>query len=107
MELELFIDIRNTFCETDQEVTEGKMMSSPAIHYKNKVFAFFSRRNTMVFKLGKNYPVHELDVALNEFNPFKKKGSLPGWYEVKYTEHHKWPALTTKALELIKSEQKI
>ncbi|WP_339711062.1 hypothetical protein [uncultured Kriegella sp.] len=107
MELELFIDIRNTFCETDPEVTEGKMMSSPAIHYKNKVFAFFSRRNTMVFKLGKNYPLQELDVPLHEFNPFKKRGPLLGWYEVKYTDHHKWMALTSKALELIKFEQKI
>lgn len=105
MEFEEFEKIRDSFCTTDKAVTKGKMMSSPALHFKNKVFAFFSRKNTMVFKLGKNYPLNELEVPVKEFNPFKNKGPLPGWYEIDYTHHDKWANLTSKALELIKIEQ--
>ena len=44
--------IRSQFCSNYKDVTVGKMMSSEAIHYKGKVFAFFSTRQKMVFKLG-------------------------------------------------------
>jgi len=103
MEFEKFKEIRELFCLKHLEVTEGKMMSSPAIHYKNKVFAFFSRKHKMVFKLGKGYPLEEQDFGLSEFNPFKTKKPLAGWYEVDFEYHEKWEKLAHKALELIKS----
>ncbi|MGX1928105.1 hypothetical protein [Flagellimonas sp. 2504JD4-2] len=103
MELEKFMEIREQFCLKYPEVTEGKMMSSPAIHYKSKVFAFFSRKHKMVFKLGKEYPLDELGVEVSEFNPFKNKKPLSGWYEVHYDFHDKWEMLTSTALEQISS----
>lgn len=103
MEFEKFKEVRELFCLKHPEVTEGKMMSSPAIHYKNKVFAFFSRKEKMVFKLGKGYPLKEQDFELSEFNPFKTKKPLAGWYEVDFEHHEKWEKLAHKALELIKS----
>ncbi|MBS9461229.1 hypothetical protein KIM67_02310 [Flagellimonas sp. 389] len=83
-------------------MTEGKMMSSPAIHYNNKVLAFFSRSHKMVFKLGKDFKVDQVNVELREFNPFKNKGPLSGWYEVDFTEKEVWEELTNLALSLAK-----
>lgn len=102
MEFEKFLDIRNKLCLKEANVTEGKMMSSPAIHYKGKVFAFFSKQDKMVFKLGKSYPVEQLQVELSEFNPFKNKGPLAGWYELDFDYQDKWELLTLNALEFIK-----
>ncbi|SNY95054.1 hypothetical protein [Flagellimonas pacifica] len=103
MELERFMEIRELFCQKYPEVTEGKMMSSPAIHYNKKVFAFFSRKHKMVFNLGKDYPLDKLGVEVSEFNPFKKKKPLAGWYEIDFDQHQKWEMITLKALERIKS----
>ncbi|MGW9684634.1 hypothetical protein [Flagellimonas sp. 2504JD1-5] len=102
MELEKFMEIREQFCLRHPKVTEGKMMSSPAIHYNKKVFAFFSRKHKMVFKLGKDYPLDNLGVKVSEFNPFKNKKPLAGWYEVDFAHHQKWEMLTSTALEQIK-----
>ncbi len=102
MEFEKFKEIRELFCLKHPEVTEGKMMSSPAIHYNNKVFAFFSRKHRMVFKLGKDHPLEEYDFELSECSPFKTKKPLAGWYEVDFEYRDKWETLTLKALEAIK-----
>ncbi|MBO0320952.1 hypothetical protein J0X14_01485 [Muricauda sp. CAU 1633] len=105
MEFEKFSEIRQLFCMKYADVTEGKMMSSEAIHYKNKVFVFFSRKKKMVFKLGKGYPMETIQVPLAEFNPFKNKGPLAGWYEVDFEHHDQWETLTQLALNLIQNKQ--
>ncbi|WP_299533757.1 hypothetical protein [Ulvibacterium sp.] len=104
MELEKFEEIRTQVCARYADVTEGKMMRSPAIHYKKKVFAFLSRKNKMVFKFGKDYPIHRLDVQMQEFSPFKTKKPLKGWYEVDFDKNQKWENLTEIALQLIKEK---
>ncbi|MEW2920682.1 hypothetical protein AB1A65_04385 [Muricauda sp. ANG21] len=105
MEFEKFNEIRELFCMKYADVTEGKMMSSEAIHYKNKVFAFFSRKKKMVFKLGKGYPIETAHVPLTEFSPFKTKKPLAGWYEVDFEHHDQWETLTQLALDLIQNKQ--
>ncbi len=55
----------------------------------------------MVFKLGKDYPIHELDLELLEFSPFKTKKPLSGWYEVDFDHQDKWEDLSTLALNII------
>lgn len=101
MEFEKFDEIKQKLCIRYLEVTEGKMMSSPAIHFNKKVFAFFSRNNKMVFKLGKN-PALPKGIELYEFNPFKNKGPLTGWYEVDYIYKDSWEKLTELALQFAK-----
>lgn len=103
MEFEKFKEIREQFCLKHPEVTEGKMMSSPAIHYKNKVFAFFSKKDKMVFKLGKDYSLGKHSFELSEFNPFKTKKPLAGWYEVDFEYDEKWNELTELALQIMKT----
>lgn len=104
MEYEKFDEIRQKLCLEFIEVSEGKMMSSPAIHYNKKVFAFLSKTNKMVFKLGKNAPL-VADIELVEFNPFKNKGPLTGWYEVDYAYHSSWEELAELALNLARKSK--
>lgn len=99
MEFEKFLEIRDRLCLQEADVTEGKMMSSQAIHYKKKVFAFFSKKDKMVFKLGQQPALEELQVELAEFNPFKNKGPLKGWYEADFQYHESWEKLANIALE--------
>ena len=102
MEFEVFQEIRHTFCVQHPEVTEGKMMSSPALHFKGKVFAFFSRKERMVFKLGKDFPLDSIEKSVQEFNPFKNKGPLTGWYELPFENKNQWEEMTLLALDTIK-----
>lgn len=104
MAFEKFSEIREKYCITYVEVTEGKMMSSPAIHYKKKVFAFLSKNHTMVFKLGKDFPMDTLDIPLSEFSPFKTKKTLGGWYEARFEDHGQWETLTELALNRIQQD---
>lgn len=90
MALEEFEAIREALCTAQPGVTPGKMMSSPAVHYKGKVFAFFSTKQKMVFKLGKDFPIESLQVKAVEFNPFTNRKPLTGWYEVAFEYRQQW-----------------
>jgi len=49
-----FRSIVEALAKENSGVTFGKMMSSPGIKYRDKVFAFYPK-NIMVFKLGRNF----------------------------------------------------
>ena len=102
MAVEKFEAIQERLCQEHQRVTQGKMMSSPAIHYQGKVFAFYSRKGTMVFKLGKSYPLETLKVSTAIFSPFKSKKPLSGWYEVSKEDSIHWPRMSELALSMAK-----
>lgn len=104
MEEKYFNEIRKQYTNNYDFVEVGKMMSSEAITYKDKVFAFFSRKQKMVFKLGKSFDPSEIDDEIQVFNPFKKRGPLNGWYEVTYSKKELWTPLTERAFNLIKQE---
>ena len=104
MEETYFEEIRQDFCNQHPLVRKGKMMSSDAITYKNKVFAFFSRNKKMVFKLGKGFDPESLEIDIQIFNPFKNRGPLNGWYEVSYSDKTHWQPLANQALDLLASE---
>ncbi len=98
-----FYRLVEKFSAEHQEIEQGKMMGSPAIVYRGKVFAFLSRQNNMVFKLGKSCDPSSYSFEMKEFNPFKNKGPLSGWYEVSFSASQHWEALTREALSIIKS----
>ena len=101
-------DHENKFREISQhlvqqypDVTLGKMMSSPGIIYKNKVFAFYFQ-NQMTFKLGKSFvPEDHGIVDYSLLSPFKNK-PLAGWFIIPQIEL--WNDLTDMALERIMIE---
>lgn len=88
----------------DPVVEQGNMMSSPALTHRGKVFAFHSKKGNMVFKLEHSGNLPDIDIPVAEFNPFKKKGPLRGWYEVQFEYHAHWAAYTAKALSVIKAK---
>ncbi len=104
MEEAYFNKIRREFCLQDQQIEAGKMMSSEAITYKGKVFAFFSRSKKMVFKLGKNFNPELEAFEINVFSPFKNGRPLNGWFEVPFSESNQWELLTDKALVVLRNE---
>ncbi|MEM9545327.1 MAG: hypothetical protein AAGA77_05105 [Bacteroidota bacterium] len=106
MEEIYFEEIRRHFCTKYPTVHSGKMMSSEAITYKEKVFAFFSRKKKMVFKLGKAFDPDTLEIDIQVFNPFKNRGPLNGWFEVSYSDKGYWKPLTKKAFLLLENELK-
>ncbi len=101
-EIKLFEDIREKITGKETGIEPGKMMSSPAITYHGKVFAFLSKTGAMVFKFGKEFDPSDQSFEVTPFNPFKKKGALAGWFEVPCTEDHLWESLTQEALTLFK-----
>ena len=103
MEEKLFNSIVEKYVDGNK-TTFGKMMSSPALKFENKVFAFFYK-DSMTFKLGEKFNPDEYDLTDVELlNPFKNKGPLKGWYVVNYSNSKKWDTLTNKALEEIKKQ---
>lgn len=78
----LFYSIAEKLSMENDNVSLGKMMSSPGIKYKDKVFVFYFKQQ-MVFKLGKEFDPPS--IGINNFsllNPFKTKPPLAGWFEI-------------------------
>ncbi len=103
MEKDYFEQIRVRLCLRDSAIALGKMMSSEAVTYRGKVFAFFSGRNTMVFKLGKSYDLSADSIEIAVFNPFTKRPPLYGWFEIPYSHAQYWFDYALKALTHVKS----
>ena len=84
-----------------EDVAPGKMMSSPALQYRGKVFAFF-HQEAMTFKLGKNFDPDAYGLReWSYLNPFKNKPPMRAWVVVEATEKDQWPHLTKLALAFI------
>lgn len=100
----LFSKIAEKLSKENRYVTPGKMMSSPGIRYKNKVFAFY-HKNEMIFRLGKEFQPRKFRLKTYRLlSPFKSKPPLSGWFQIPYTEKGKWEKLARQALELITIE---
>lgn len=85
-------------------IAPGKMMSSPGIRYKNKVFAFYAKKE-MIFRLGKVFQPEEFKIkSYSLLSPFKSKPPLAGWFQIPYAEKEKWEKLARQALALMASE---
>ena len=104
MEEAQFNEIRMQIATRHPGVTPGKMMSSEAITYQGKVFAFFSKQKKMVFKLGKEYNPASGPCPMQVFNPFTKRAPLYGWFEVDYTHQSNWEPLDQQALQTLTTE---
>ncbi len=100
----VFQDIISQLSTSNEHVAEGKMMSSPGIRYKNKVFAFYHNQS-MIFKLGKGFDISAIGVKEHKFlAPFKNKPPMTAWFEISATEADKWSELAEIAMINMKSE---
>ena len=100
----LFEKIAEKLSGENNSVAPGKMMSSPGIRYKNKVFAFYAKKE-MIFRLGKGFQPEAFKIkSYSLINPFKSKPPLAGWFQISFAEKEKWEKLARLALELMTKE---
>ncbi len=100
----LFDKIAGKLTAEHSGVVPGKMMSSPGIRYKNKVFAFYNKKE-MTFRLGKDFRSGDFKIErYSLLSPFKTKPPLAGWFQILYSERRKWEPLARCALEVMTGE---
>jgi hypothetical protein len=86
----------------DYHITKGKMMSAPGIKYKNKVFAFYYKKE-MIFRLGSNFDPTEHNIKnCRLLNPFKNKAPMKNWFQISCSEKERWNELAKEALKVLK-----
>jgi len=99
-----FIKITSKLAVENENVEPGKMMSSPGITYKGKVFTFFYN-DKMVFRLGRDFDIEKTGVSEFELlNPFKNKPPMKDWFVVSERYISKWELLATAALKVMKKK---
>jgi hypothetical protein len=82
-------------------ITLGNMMSSPALTYQGKVFAFYYGKK-MVFRLGRNFQPELFNIRHSSvLAPFKTKPPMVDWFEIPFDEQHRWEELARYALGLL------
>ena len=87
------------FSSSNPDVILGKMMSAPALKYKDKVFAFYHKQE-MGFRLGPKFDPQKFGIAeIKPLSPFKTKPPLKGWYIISKANSGCWETLTEKALD--------
>jgi hypothetical protein len=100
----IFLRIQKEMVAEYASVNPGKMMSSPAIRYKTKVFAFY-HNNEMIFRMGKDFDPSTFKLKkYSILNPFKKKAPLYGWFQVPISEGKIWKKLAIYAYDKIVEE---
>ena len=88
-----------TSFQSMENVATGKMMSSPALQYKGKVFAFFYQEK-MCFKLGKDFQPEDSGISnWQHLSPFKNKPPMRAWFVVDNNHIDLWPELCKMALD--------
>ena len=98
-----FEEIREKFISEEDNVLAGKMMSSEAITYKKKVFAFYMSDGRMGFKLGREFQAEEHGITdYSVLSPFKNKAPMLDWLLIPASD--KWESLTQIALEQMKAQ---
>ena len=106
-EEKLFNSIRDNLISENKNVAIGKMMSSPGIKYKNKVFAFYYK-NEMIFRLGKDFKPGSVGIKkYSLLNPFKNKQPLAGWFCISFDNCDQWNGLAKIALNKMIKETDI
>lgn len=93
----------NKFSASDPEIYLGKMMSSPGLKYRDKVFAFY-KNGEMGFRLGPKFDPDKFGLTnAKPLSPFKTKPPLRGWYIIEKNESNLWDTLATMALDYTKT----
>jgi hypothetical protein len=97
----LFNSIGDKLSRENDNVSIGKMMSSPGIKYKNKVFAFYYREQ-MVFRLGREFDLPSMGIDnFSLLNPFKTKPPLADWFQIPAEYGNRWEKLALIAMNKI------
>ena len=96
-----FRSIATLLARENSAITLGKMMSSPALHYQGKVFAFYYGKK-MVFRLGRDFQPESFNIQdYSVLAPFKTRPPMVDWFEIPFANQHRWEELSRYALGLL------
>ena len=85
-------------------LARGQMLSSPAIEYKGRAFAFCQKDN-MIIKYHDRQVLVNIGIrATQDYRPFTNRMSLSRWCEVPFYYHADWTELAEMALDAMKEE---
>ncbi len=102
-----FRSIAALLASENSAITLGKMMSSPALHYQGKVFAFYYEKQ-MVFRLGRDFQPESFNIQhYRVLAPFKTKPPMVDWFEIPSAHQHRWEELSRYALQLLRAHAEI
>lgn len=104
--IRLFDEIGGKMVAENPDVAAGKMMSSRALMYKGKSFAFYhQQQNAMVFRVGKSFDPDAARIQHHSpLSPFKTRGPVPGWLQVAVEGRDQWEGLAALALDALQFE---
>lgn len=96
-----FRSIAALLTSENSAITLGNMMSSPALQYQGKVFAFYYGKK-MVFRLGRDFQPESFHIQhYSLLAPFKTKPPMVDWFEIPFADQHWWEELARYALKLL------
>ena len=99
-----FRSIAALLASENSAITLGKMMSSPALHYQGKAFAFYDGKK-MVFRLGRDFQPESINIQhYRVLAPFKTKPPMVDWFEIPSADQHRWEELSRYALQLLREQ---
>ena len=85
-------------------LARGQMLSSPAIEYKGRAFAFCQQDKMIIKYLDREVLIGIGIRATQDYRPFTKQVSLSQWCEVPFYYHADWTELAEMALDALKLE---
>jgi len=93
----------------EPDVQHGRMMSSDAITFGGRVFAFYTgkgRFEGLGLRLGRAFDVNALALSSWEYlAPFKSKPPMKDWILVGAAHRNRWPELARLALKQMKANE--
>ena len=107
-DVELWKNLAAELVAREKGVGHGKMMSSDAVTFGGRVFAFYTgtgRFEGLGVRLGRTFDVDAL--ALSSWGylaPFKSKPPMKDWILVGPAERKRWPELARLALKQMKAD---
>jgi hypothetical protein len=104
--LAFFLNIATHFEKNFRHIERGSVLSSPALEYKGRAFAF-CRNDNMVIKLHE-HTSNELNKrnirTSGHYAPFGDSLKLNSWIQIPYYFHKDWEELAALALEDLQSQ---
>ena len=96
--------LRDEMLSRHGDIATGKMMSSEALTFGGKVFAFYSAKGAGVglgVRLGRDYPFERLPLTTwSHLAPFKTKPPMRDWILVGADDVERWRDLAEEALRV-------
>lgn len=108
---DLWRKLADELVATEEGVERGRMMSSDAVKFGGKVFAFYTTRGRFAglgVRLGREVDVFSLKLTDWEYlAPFKSKPPMMDWILIGAKDRARWPEMARFALDMMRASVKL